>query len=59
MLLEEREKFLFKRSLPMMLFLVVDIVGHAFLADYRPSYREGPAFALWPKIVAFFEQNLR
>lgn len=38
---------------------VFDDAGHAFLADYRPSYREGPAFALWPKIVAFFETNLR
>jgi len=33
--------------------------GHAFLADYRPSYREGPAFQLWPDIVAFFEQHLK
>lgn len=32
--------------------------GHAFLADYRPSYREGPAFELWPKIVAFFRTHL-
>lgn len=33
--------------------------GHAFLADYRPSYREGPAFQLWPDIVAFFQRHLR
>ena len=33
--------------------------GHAFLADYRPSYREGAAFALWPKVVTFFEDHLR
>ena len=33
--------------------------GHAFLADYRPSYREGPALKLWPKIVAFLETQLR
>jgi len=32
--------------------------GHAFLADYRPSYREGPAFELWPQIVSLFETNL-
>ncbi|MGH7879907.1 MAG: dienelactone hydrolase family protein [Candidatus Binataceae bacterium] len=32
--------------------------GHAFFADYRPSYREPAAFALWPKMVAFFQQHL-
>ncbi|MBX5466286.1 MAG: dienelactone hydrolase family protein [Firmicutes bacterium] len=32
--------------------------GHAFLADYRPSYREKAAFELWPQIVAFFERHL-
>ncbi|MGH7985371.1 MAG: dienelactone hydrolase family protein [Candidatus Binataceae bacterium] len=33
--------------------------GHAFFADYRPSYREQAAFDLWPKMVAFFKNNLR
>lgn len=33
--------------------------GHAFLADYRPTYREGPALRLWPKIVAFLSTHLR
>jgi carboxymethylenebutenolidase len=32
--------------------------GHAFFADYRPSYREAPAFELWPKMVAFFKAHL-
>jgi carboxymethylenebutenolidase len=32
--------------------------GHAFFADYRPSYREAPAFDLWPKMVAFFKTHL-
>ena len=32
--------------------------GHAFFADYRPSYREKAAFALWPKMVAFFKTHL-
>ena len=27
--------------------------GHAFLADYRPSYREGPAHELWGDIRTF------
>jgi len=33
-------------------------VGHAFFADYRPSYREQAAFELWPKMVAFFKKHL-
>lgn len=38
---------------------VFEQAGHAFLADYRPSYHESSAFELWPKIVAFFESHLR
>ena len=33
--------------------------GHAFLADYRPSYREGPATELWTDAVAFFDRHLK
>jgi carboxymethylenebutenolidase len=33
--------------------------GHAFFADYRPSYREKAAFELWPKMVSFFQANLK
>jgi carboxymethylenebutenolidase len=33
--------------------------GHAFLADYRPSYREGPAAELWTDAVAFFDRHLK
>jgi carboxymethylenebutenolidase len=33
--------------------------GHAFLADYRPSYREGPATELWSDAVAFFDKHLK
>jgi carboxymethylenebutenolidase len=32
--------------------------GHAFFADYRPSYRAAAAFDLWPKMVAFFKTHL-
>jgi carboxymethylenebutenolidase len=38
---------------------VFDNAGHAFLADYRPSYREEAAFALWPRVIAFFDEHLR
>jgi carboxymethylenebutenolidase len=33
--------------------------GHAFLADYRPSYREGPATQLWADATAFFNKHLK
>ena len=33
--------------------------GHAFLADYRPTYREGPAEELWGDIQSFFTQHLK
>src|SRR4029077_17499947 len=33
--------------------------GHALLADYRPSYREGPAFQLWGDILVYFDKHLR
>src|SRR3984957_21309492 len=33
--------------------------GHAFFADYRPSYREKAAFELWPKMVDFFKTHLK
>jgi len=33
--------------------------GHAFLAEYRPSYREGPATELWGDIQTFFGKHLR
>jgi carboxymethylenebutenolidase len=33
--------------------------GHAFLADYRPSYREGPAHELWDDIRGYFGRHLK
>ena len=38
---------------------VYDGAGHAFLADYRPTYREGPAFQLWGDILVYFDKHLR
>jgi carboxymethylenebutenolidase len=29
--------------------------GHAFFADYRPSWREGPAHAAWAEFLRFLE----
>jgi carboxymethylenebutenolidase len=37
---------------------VYEDAGHAFFADYRPSYREGPAFELWTEVQGFFEKHL-
>jgi carboxymethylenebutenolidase len=33
--------------------------GHAFLADYRPSYREPAANELWSDATAFFAKHLK
>ena len=33
--------------------------GHAFLADYRPSYREDAAQELWADATAFFGRHLK
>ena len=33
--------------------------GHAFFADYRPSYRPEPAARLWANVVPFLERHLR
>jgi len=33
--------------------------GHAFLADYRPSYREPAAKELWADATAFFGKHLK
>lgn len=33
--------------------------GHAFFADYRPTYRPGPAALLWQRVVPFFEEHLQ
>ena len=32
--------------------------GHAFFADYRPSYRPAPAAKLWAEVVPFLERHL-
>jgi carboxymethylenebutenolidase len=33
--------------------------GHAFFADYRPSYRPEPAAQLWQRIVPFLDRHLK
>ena len=33
--------------------------GHAFLADYRPSYREPAAKELWADATAFLAKHLK
>jgi carboxymethylenebutenolidase len=37
---------------------VYDGAGHAFFADYRPSYRPEPAVELWREIVPFLQRHL-
>ena len=38
---------------------VYDGAGHAFFADYRPTYRPGPAAQLWERIVPFLAEHLQ
>lgn len=33
--------------------------GHAFFADYRPSYRPEPAHALWSQMLSFLAAHLK
>jgi carboxymethylenebutenolidase len=37
---------------------VYEGAGHAFFADYRPTYRPEPAARLWQDIVPFLERHL-
>jgi carboxymethylenebutenolidase len=37
---------------------VYEGAGHAFFADYRPSYRPEQAAELWERVVPFFDTNL-
>jgi carboxymethylenebutenolidase len=38
---------------------VYEGAGHAFFADYRPTYRPEPAAKLWEQIVPFFARHLQ
>jgi carboxymethylenebutenolidase len=38
---------------------VYEGAGHAFFADYRPTYRPGPAAKLWTRVVPFLGRHLR
>jgi carboxymethylenebutenolidase len=38
---------------------VYEGAGHAFFADYRPTYRPGPAAKLWQEIVPFLARHLK
>ncbi len=37
---------------------VYEGAGHAFFADYRPTYRAEPAARLWANLVPFLERHL-
>jgi carboxymethylenebutenolidase len=38
---------------------IYDGAGHAFFADYRPTYRPEPAAKLWREIVPFLQRHLQ
>jgi carboxymethylenebutenolidase len=33
--------------------------GHAFFADYRPSYRAAAAQDMWHQVLVFYDKNLK
>ena len=37
---------------------VFEDAGHAFLADYRDTYREAAAFRLWPMMLDFLQRRV-
>ena len=39
-------------------FVMYRDAGHAFFADYRPSYRAAPAQDMWHKTLQFYAQHL-
>ena len=46
-----------KRSRVKVEIVVYPDTPHAFHADYRPSYREGPAKDGWTRLIAWFKAN--
>jgi carboxymethylenebutenolidase len=38
-------------------FVVYDDAGHAFFADYRPSYRKSDAEDGWRRAIAWFKEH--
>ena len=38
-------------------FVIYPDTPHAFNADYRPSYREGPAKDAWARMLAWFRSH--
>ncbi len=33
--------------------------GHVFFADYRPSFRLGPAADMWHRVILFYKKYLK
>ena len=40
-------------------WVMYENAGHAFFADYRPSYRAVPAQDMWHRVLQFYDQHLR
>lgn len=40
-------------------FVMYRHAGHAFFADYRPSYRAAPAQDMWHQVMQFYDKHLR
>jgi carboxymethylenebutenolidase len=48
-----------KAGNPNVEMVVYPDAGHAFHADYRPSYQPAAAAAAWEKCLQFFARHLR
>jgi carboxymethylenebutenolidase len=53
----EKMKAAVKRAQVKVEFMVYPDAPHAFHADYRPSFREGPAKDGWNKALAWFKEH--
>jgi carboxymethylenebutenolidase len=40
-------------------WVMYENAGHAFFADYRPSYRAVPAQDMWHRVLLFYDKHLR
>ena len=39
-------------------WVMYENAGHAFFADYRPSYRAAPAQDMWHRVLLFYDKYL-
>lgn len=55
----ERMKGLLDENSKTYEWVMYENAGHAFFADYRPSYRAVPAQDMWHRVLLFYDKHLR